>query len=150
LEVKKMNKLITVTEHGGRPGVDARDLHGRLGVGRDFSNWIKDRIEKYELVEGKDYETCSPNLGSRIDETFSPNLAKRIGASNLDSPDLGNQTGIVPKSGDYSGENPSGIAANFGDYSRGRGNPNFKAIDYILSIEGPVWTGCRLRRTKED
>lgn len=34
---------------------DARDLHGCLGVGRHFSNWIKDRIEDYGLVEGYDF-----------------------------------------------------------------------------------------------
>lgn len=38
---------------------DARELHSRLQVGRDFSNWIKDRIEQYGFIEGEDY---SPNL----------------------------------------------------------------------------------------
>jgi hypothetical protein len=118
LEVKKMNELIKVTEHGGRPGVNARDLHGRLGVGRDFSNWIKDRIEKYGLVGGVDYEksqspnlvtgkdenlivakfgdnqvdeTCKPNLASEIDEDSVPNFEKPNLANQLDSPNLGNQ-----------------------------------------------------------
>lgn len=44
--------------------VNARDLHRVLEVGRDFSNWIKDRIEKYGFIESKD---------------FSPNLAKSTG-----------------------------------------------------------------------
>jgi anti-repressor protein len=44
--------------------VNARDLHGALGVGRDFSNWIKDRIKKYGFEEGKDY---SPHLADRSD-----------------------------------------------------------------------------------
>ena len=43
-----------------RPGVefrvDARDLHVFLELGRDFSTWINDRIEKFQLVEGKDFE----------------------------------------------------------------------------------------------
>lgn len=43
---------------------DARDLHTFLGVGRDFSTWIKDRIEQYGFVEGEDY---SPVLGNRSD-----------------------------------------------------------------------------------
>ena len=33
----------------------ARTLHGSLGVGRDFSNWIKDRVEQLGLVEAEDY-----------------------------------------------------------------------------------------------
>lgn len=38
---------------------NARDLHASLGVGRDFTNWIKSRIEEYGFIEGEDY---SPNL----------------------------------------------------------------------------------------
>ncbi|WP_223936706.1 antA/AntB antirepressor family protein [Aeromonas caviae] len=35
--------------------VNARELHSFLKVGRDFSNWIKDRIAEYGFVEGGDY-----------------------------------------------------------------------------------------------
>ncbi|MDR2052471.1 MAG: antA/AntB antirepressor family protein [Treponema sp.] len=59
-----MNELIFIVDHNGKPMVNARDLHERLEVGRDFSNWIKDRIEKYGFLEGED---------------FSPNLAKNTG-----------------------------------------------------------------------
>jgi hypothetical protein len=116
-----MNELVTVTESGGRPGVNARDLHGRLGVGRDFSTWIKDRIEKYELVEGKDYETCSPNLVSRFVEekdyqkSQSPNLGSEI--SDLDSPNLANQDLVGQKKWGGAGMN---------------------RIDYILSIQAAM------------
>lgn len=44
--------------------VNARDLHGFLKVGRDFSNWIKQRIDEYGFEEGKDY---SPILANRSD-----------------------------------------------------------------------------------
>lgn len=58
---------------------DARDLHSFLSVGRDFSTWIKDRIEQYGFVEGEDFspflgksygadgEFCSPDSGSKTD-----------------------------------------------------------------------------------
>lgn len=39
---------------------DARDLHTFLSVGRDFSTWIKERIEQYGFVEAEDF---SPILG---------------------------------------------------------------------------------------
>ncbi len=39
---------------------DARDLHSFLAVGRDFSTWVKDRIEQYGFAEGEDF---SPILG---------------------------------------------------------------------------------------
>jgi phage anti-repressor protein len=35
--------------------VNARDLHRELGVGRDFTNWIKARIEKYDFIENQDF-----------------------------------------------------------------------------------------------
>lgn len=35
--------------------VNARELYKWLGVGRDFSNWIKDRVKKYDFVEDLDY-----------------------------------------------------------------------------------------------
>jgi phage anti-repressor protein len=31
--------------------VNARDLHAGLGIGRDFSSWIKSRIEKYGFTQ---------------------------------------------------------------------------------------------------
>lgn len=35
--------------------VNARELHEFLEVGRDFTNWIKGRIEQYGFVEGQDF-----------------------------------------------------------------------------------------------
>jgi phage anti-repressor protein len=40
--------------------VNARDLYGFLIVGRDFSTWIKERLEEFGFAEGEDY---SPVLG---------------------------------------------------------------------------------------
>jgi len=54
---------------GGRKclTVDGRALHAGLKVGRDFSNWIKGRIEKYGFTDGMDFET--------YDDLSSPDLA---------------------------------------------------------------------------
>lgn len=35
--------------------VNARELHRFLGVGKDFSNWIKAQIKRADLVEGVDF-----------------------------------------------------------------------------------------------
>jgi anti-repressor protein len=43
---------------------NARDLYQFLEVGKDFSTWIKNRIEQYGFIEGEDY---SPILGNRSD-----------------------------------------------------------------------------------
>jgi len=59
---------------------DARDLHTFLCVGRDFSTWIKARIDQFGFTEREDF---SPILGNR---------------SGFDSPNLGNQ--VPPRGGD--------------------------------------------------
>jgi anti-repressor protein len=43
--------------------INARVLHVFLEVGKDFSNWVKDRIEQYNFVENQDF-VCSPILAS--------------------------------------------------------------------------------------
>jgi len=62
-----MDELLK-TDESGNQAVSARELHAALGVGKDFSTWIKDRIEKYGFMEGRDYERredlSSPNLGN--------------------------------------------------------------------------------------
>ncbi|MDP1573100.1 MAG: antA/AntB antirepressor family protein [Pseudomonadota bacterium] len=78
-------------EIGGVPCnvCDARALHGFMEVGKDFSNWIKDRIEKYEFVDGEDFSTVetlsSPNLASSkarrqrvIDYHLTLDMAKEL------------------------------------------------------------------------
>lgn len=61
-----MNALIKVAERtvGDVPvqTVNARDLHGFLEVGKDFSTWLKDRIEQYGFAEGLDF-CILPNSG---------------------------------------------------------------------------------------
>jgi len=49
--------------------VNARELHRWLGVGRDFSNWIKDRIEKYDFTENLDYFLTIPRFGDGLKPT---------------------------------------------------------------------------------
>lgn len=42
---------------GGREAniVSAKALHKALGVGRDFTNWIKGRIDQYGFIAGTDF-----------------------------------------------------------------------------------------------
>lgn len=81
--------------------VNARDLHNTLGVGRDFSNWIKERIEQYGFVKNEDYR--SPNLasgenqglrrffpgGNKIEYHLSLDMAKEL--AMLEGNDKGRQ-----------------------------------------------------------
>lgn len=56
--MENLKELIPIQENNsGKKAVNARDLHAFLESKRDFSNWIKGRINKYDFVEGKDFET---------------------------------------------------------------------------------------------
>jgi anti-repressor protein len=81
---------VFTTEIGGvsMQAVDARELHGFLAVGRDFSNWIKDRINEYEFAEGVDYVLIRQNGGTKtgrggdrrsVDYHLSLDMAKELG-----------------------------------------------------------------------
>ena len=62
--------------------VNARELHAELEVGRDFSTWIKGRIEQYGFEEGVDFcSFLSESTGNRSSKECA-----------FDSPELGNQT----------------------------------------------------------
>ncbi|MGL5123253.1 MAG: antA/AntB antirepressor family protein, partial [Fusobacteriaceae bacterium] len=47
--------------------ISARELYGFLQVKRDFTTWIKARIEKYKFVESEDYQVNSsfPQIGGK-------------------------------------------------------------------------------------
>jgi len=56
-----MNELIKITKTSLKQDteeintVDARELHGFLESKQEFSHWIKNRIQKYDFVEGIDF-----------------------------------------------------------------------------------------------
>jgi anti-repressor protein len=60
--------------------VSARDLHSYLGSKRDFSTWIKDRIEKYGLVENIDFTTFTEIVerAKRIEYVLTLDAAKQL------------------------------------------------------------------------
>ncbi|EOZ4245713.1 antA/AntB antirepressor family protein [Escherichia coli] len=62
--------------------VNARDLHGFLEVGKDFSNWIRAKLNEYGFVENLDYILFSPNLaktpGRRKDYHLTLDTAKEL------------------------------------------------------------------------
>ena len=64
-----------------QPLVDGRDLHAHLEVGRDYTTWIKQRIEQYGFIEGEDF-SCSPNRGSRENQTLSGRFGNLLAGSN--------------------------------------------------------------------
>jgi len=56
---------VAVIYRNGKEWVDARELHGVLKVPKDFSDWMKYRIDQYQFIEGDDYEVFFPNFGEK-------------------------------------------------------------------------------------
>jgi len=55
-----------IIQQGDNLLIDARMLHSQLKVGRDFSTWIKVRIEEFGFESGKDFfSTVSPKRGNQ-------------------------------------------------------------------------------------
>lgn len=79
---------VIVSIIGGEPcrTASARDLHTFLEVGKDFSTWIKARIEQYGFAENVDF--CSAdavpqkggvgNRGARIEYLLTLDMAKEL------------------------------------------------------------------------
>lgn len=61
---------------GGNQGINARDVHRLLKVGRDYSNWIKARIKQAGFVENQDFAIVQ-NIA-----IGSPKLASQKGGNN--------------------------------------------------------------------
>lgn len=62
--------------NGGNQGINARDVHRLLKVGRDYSTWIKARIKQVGFIENQDFviveNLSSPELASANNEQLSP------------------------------------------------------------------------------
>lgn len=76
-----MTDLIKINENAqGIKTVNARDLHEFLESKRDFSTWIKQRIESFGFVENEDYTTLTKKVerAIRIDYHISIDMAKEL------------------------------------------------------------------------
>ena len=79
-----MTEIIKIEERNGAQAVSARDLHDALGVKKDFSSWIKERISKYGFAETQDFEVFTefgenPNGGRpTIEYALSIDMAKEL------------------------------------------------------------------------
>ena len=58
------------TENKEVNSVSARDLHRELEVKTDFSDWVKNRIAKYEFIEGVDFIIAPEKKGTLKSTTY--------------------------------------------------------------------------------
>ncbi len=76
-----MKELIKIQEQNGNSVVSARELHSFLESKQEFSNWVKNRIEKYGFQENIDFTTIlSKSNGGRptIEYALTIDTAKEI------------------------------------------------------------------------
>jgi len=87
VEVKELpvitNEVIPIYNNNNERMVNARELHSFLGIGKDFTSWIKDRIIKYDFSENRDYILTLTKTGERKNVTkhnyyLNINTAKEI------------------------------------------------------------------------
>ena len=92
------NELIKIKNDNGKQLVSGRELHEFLGVGRDFTTWIKGRISKYDFIENEDFTIVSliPQNGgashggqNKLDYIISIDMAKEL--SMVENNDKGKQ-----------------------------------------------------------
>jgi phage anti-repressor protein len=70
MDTNQTNNVPVVTEYrDGQEWVNSRDLHKALESGYQYSDWIKNRLEKYDFIEGEDYISVQKNLKREIGAT---------------------------------------------------------------------------------
>ena len=63
----ELRNIFPVTaESFDAPCVDLRKLHEWLGVGRDFTNWVKGRVEKYGFQQDADFVVSLAGSGEQV------------------------------------------------------------------------------------
>lgn len=83
-ESKEIKDLVPIEDRNGQKAVSARMLHAFLGSKQEFTNWIKNRIDKYGFVENQDFEVFdnfvkNPNGGRPQKEyALSIGMAKEL------------------------------------------------------------------------
>lgn len=120
IEILVEDQLIPIKNNDGRTVVNARDLHEFLESRKDFSSWIKDRIERYDLVENEDYVILLPQKGeqtgrgghNKIDYVLTLDAAKEL--SMVEGNEKGKQARkyFIACEKKLKGENPSYLIAD--------------------------------------
>ena len=67
MELKKVEEgVIPIYENETRERlISARELHKALKIGKDFTTWMRDRINKYGFIENSDFILTFPKIGER-------------------------------------------------------------------------------------
>lgn len=87
------NESLQIFDNELGQAVSARDLHAFLGSKQRFSDWMKNRIEKYGLVENQDYTSFNNFIKRGIGGTTTIEYALTIDAAKELAMVEGNEKG---------------------------------------------------------
>ena len=129
--------------------VNARDLHGALDVRRDFSTWIKGRIEQYGFVEGEDFMIAKGALDERsdvADEIYFPKVGE-INSVDMSANGVASETLLA----EFREQNPlnmsddsvasadsstcAAMVSSDGVYGQKDARGGSNRVDYIISVD---------------
>jgi len=85
-----MEQLIKITDYNGSKAVSARELHAFLESKQDFSNWIKNLIEKYGFIESQDYAS----FNKIIEREILGNIEKQVNSAVTSLLEKSNQDAV--------------------------------------------------------
>ena len=86
-----MQELIKVTKENGEQLVSARELHEFLESKQEFTNWFKNRIEKYGFLENEDFMTILSKSGGRPQTNYILKLDMAKELSMVEANEKGSQ-----------------------------------------------------------
>ena len=129
--------------------VNARELHGALEVGKDFSTWIKGRIEQYGFVEGEDFVIGNSVYEGETAVADGVLLAKSGEQNGIDMnangvanetllPNFGEQNRLDMNDDSVANANSSTCAARVssdGVYGQKDARGGSNRVDYIISVD---------------
>lgn len=77
--MSKIAIALAITDHGGKPTINARSLHRFLEVQSEFRHWIKNRISDFQFSENQDFTVVGKDLpGQPTDYFLSLDMAKEL------------------------------------------------------------------------
>lgn len=74
--ILEYQKILPILSDETKSWIEGRILHSQLQVGKDFTNWMKDRINKYGFIEEEDFEVDWYSKGVKFDDAKSGDVDK--------------------------------------------------------------------------
>jgi anti-repressor protein len=92
MNITTIETALAPTAHEGQPMIDARGLHGWLGIPTRFHVWVARRIEEYGFIEGLDFRTILVKTGGRPKSEYLLTLDMAKELAMVERSEIGRET----------------------------------------------------------